>query len=136
MDSVMRTLWILFGAFVLSILALAALGELIPIPRNTELDIMVFAFGFVGLADLGLGFFLRRSALEPARETLRRDAGNEEARRAWTRGHVLGFAFAETVALFGVAIRFVTGNREYALPFYILGLAMLILWKPSQPDDA
>lgn len=134
LEEVMRVLRFLHMVFIMSVIAFIAVGEFVPLPRNTEMDIMVPLFGLVAIADLGLGFFLRKNTLDQAREILQRDRDNKEAVESWRRGHFLGFVFAETIVFFGLAIRLLTGNLQYAIPFYIAGLAALIFWMPRRHD--
>jgi F0F1-type ATP synthase membrane subunit c/vacuolar-type H+-ATPase subunit K len=134
MDVVMRDLRVLHIVFIMSAIMIMGVGEFVPTPANPDLKIMVFALGFVAVADLGIGFFLRRNILDPARETLHRQPDDANALTAWRSGHVLGFVFPETVVLFGLVVRLLMGNRELALPFYIAGTAVLILWMPRRPD--
>jgi hypothetical protein len=134
LDAIMRELRIFFATFVVSVVAFAVVGEVVPTERNTDLDIMLFPLAFVAMSALGLGVYLRRSALEPAREALRRNPEDAPAMEAWRRGHVLSFVFSESVALFGLVVRLVTGSREYALPFFVAGVAALIVWAPRRPN--
>lgn len=134
MESTMRTLRILHVTFILTIILFAAVGEFLAPPRNKDLDIMLFPLSFVALADLGIGVFLRKSSLDPARETLRLNPSDAAAIEAWRRGHIISFVFAESIGMFGLMIRLVTGSREFALPFFVAGMAALILWAPRPPN--
>jgi len=98
------------------------------------MKIMVAVFGFVGITDLGFGYFLRKSILDSARETLRRDPANPEAIQSWRRGNFLAFVFAQTTILFGLLVRLVVGSPPLAIPFYVVGGAALLLWAPRHHD--
>ena len=121
MEAALRQVRIIYFALILSAVMSITAGELIQIPPSPDLTIMVLVFGFVGLADLGLGFFLRQSILGSAQETLRRDPKNNEALQSWRRGNILSFVFGTTVVVFGLVVRVLVGRIELALPFYIIG---------------
>ncbi len=135
LDAAARFLRIVHFGFVLSAVVGIVAGELVPLPGSPDLQIMVAVFGFVGLADLGFGFFLRKSILDSACEILRSDPANPEAIRSYQRGNFLAFVFAQTTILFGLMIRVLVGRLEMAIPFYVLGGVALILWAPRHPQD-
>lgn len=135
MEAALRQVRIIYFALILSAVMSITAGELIQIPPSPDLTIMVLVFGFVGLADLGLGFFLRQSILGSAQETLRRDPKNDEALQSWRRGNILSFVFGTTIVIFGLVVRVLVGRIELALPFYIIGGIALILWRPTHPHS-
>ncbi len=134
LDEAIRFLRFIYLSCILSAVLCIAAGELVQLPGSPDMQIMVAVFGFVGLADLGFGFFLRKSILEPARETLRRDPQNPEGLASWKRGNILAFVFAQTTIFFGLLVRLVVGRLDLAIPFYVIGGAALILWAPRHPD--
>jgi hypothetical protein len=134
MDSTLRTLRVIYAAFLGSVIVFFLAGEVVNPPRSNELDIMLFPLSFIGIATLGLGVYLRKSTLGPARDALRLHPDDVGAVAAWRRGNVLAFVFAESVAMFGLMVRFVTGSRELAWPFLIAGGVALVLWAPKRPD--
>jgi hypothetical protein len=60
--------------------------------------------------------------------------GREDvAARKWSAAQLLGLMVAQSVVLWGVAAKFIVGGpRWFRLPFYLLGVALLILWKPKK----
>jgi hypothetical protein len=48
-------------------------------------------------------------------------------------GSLISMAAANAVAVWGIVIRFMLhGTRWQAMPFYVLGLALLLLWGPQE----
>lgn len=134
MDQSMQKLRVLFLVFFIMIVLLVVAGESVPAPENLYPKGLTLLLGFAALADLVTGFFLRTSMLDPARETLRRNPSDPAAIRAWNSGYVLSFAIAESVAMFGFAVRLLTGSIDLAFPFYVVSATALIRWMPRRPD--
>ena len=136
MEKLMRELRILHGVFLVSMIAIVAVGELVPIEAafGNEANLVAAVLAFMALADLTVGFFMRSSMLESAREAYRKNPKDDSWVRGWRGGNFIAFVFAETVVLFGMVVRITSGSREFALPFYIVGVAVLILWTPRRPE--
>jgi F0F1-type ATP synthase membrane subunit c/vacuolar-type H+-ATPase subunit K len=93
----------------------------------------------MGLALYGAvgGFFLRRKLMRCSEEALRMDAANPKALKQWQAGHIIGFASAESIVIWGVALRMVLGGTLWqASLFYAGGLFLLLLWTPRMPITA
>ena len=83
------------------------------------------------------GFFLRRKLMRRSEEALAKDASNPKALKQWRAGHLIGFASAEVIVLWGVVVRMVLGGALWqALLFYAAGLFLLLLWTPRMPITA
>lgn len=51
-----------------------------------------------------VGFFLRRRLMRRSEETLAKDASNPKALKQWEAGHLIGFASAEAIVIWGVVV--------------------------------
>lgn len=88
--------------------------------------------GLALYAALG-GFFLRRKLMRRSEEALAKDASNPKALKQWQAGHLIGFASAEAIVIWGVVVRMVLGGALWqASLFYAAGL-FLLLWTPRMP---
>ena len=89
--------------------------------------------GLALYAALG-GFFLRRKLMRRSEEALAKDASNPKALKQWQAGHLIGFASAEAIVIWGVVVRMVLGGALWqASLFYAAGLFLLLLWTPRMP---
>jgi len=80
------------------------------------------------------GFQIRGRAIHRSEEALARDASDPKALRRWQAGQIIGMAFGETIVLYGVVVRMVLrGTLWQAMPFYAVGLFLLLLWTPRMP---
>jgi len=46
----------------------------------------------------------------------------------WRFGNLLSFVLAESVVLFSFALRFLGGTTWQSLPFYVVGIALMLVW--------
>jgi hypothetical protein len=144
---------IIYGAlvsasFVYLLVAMVAAPE----PMSTPDPILAYAFGFVALSTAVVSFLLPRKLLEdafgklrpelkeetdPDAEALFRDqaptrrvfadpAGlRRELLRSYMSPFILGLALSESIAIYGLVLRFVGHGWELALPFFVLGWMLL-----------
>ncbi len=74
--------------------------------------------------------------LARAATALAKDASELKAVKQWEAGHVLGMAFAESLALWGVVVRMVLGGALWqASLFYSVSLVLLLYWTPRLPTE-
>ncbi len=48
--------------------------------------------------------------------------------------HIMAWAFAESIALYGFIAAFITKNGVYYPPFLILSIIALFIWKPNKSE--
>ena len=121
---------LLHAAFLITIFLfifvvhIAAIGE-----RSISFSI-VAGIVCVAVADIGVGFTLRRQFMNKAEQALEVEFDARKALADWRVANILSFAHAETVALFGVALKFLGASWKIAGPFFFVGFALLLLWTP------
>jgi F0F1-type ATP synthase membrane subunit c/vacuolar-type H+-ATPase subunit K len=80
------------------------------------------------------GFRLRRRIIGRSEKALAKDASDPKALKQWEAGQLIGLAFAENIALWGVLLRVVLAGALWeASLFYAAGLFLLLLWTPQMP---
>lgn len=92
--------------------------------------ILILAFGVVSFSALAAGFFIRSRLVEPAREALRSNPEDAGAAGRWRTGVILSLVFAETVLLFGFALRILDASWNVCGVFYGVGIFFLLAWTP------
>jgi len=85
------------------------------------------------VADLGLFTFFRITMLRSAEEGLASRPDDEAVLGRWFAANVVTFVLCETVALFGLVIRFLGGNLVQAGPFYAVAFLLLLVVFPRRP---
>lgn len=80
--------------------------------------------------DVAGGVALRKKRVGAPMEVLRCEPENGVALAQWRGGNIFSFAQAETVTLFGVALKFLGASWSVAGIFFLLELVLMLLWTP------
>jgi hypothetical protein len=100
-----------------------------PVEQSVSPTIL-YAITAVAASDVVFGFVRRKGWLEASVEILRAQPENTQALVQWRTGNIVSFVQAETVTLFGVALKFLGASWPVAGAFFFVGLALLLLWTP------
>ena len=125
---------LIHGAFVVSwFLFILVLKFAVPpqSPGNIP-GFLPLVFGFVCVSEVGLAFFLREQIVTSAEAVLKSDPENSTALAKWRTGNLLSFCFAETITLFGLALKLLGFEWRVAAIFFAAGLLFLLLWMPRK----
>lgn len=127
-----KTIRLLHKIFLVTIGLYAWIGEAIPrqqLPPETLklLRLLLFA---AAASNVVLAMIFGRRKVEGAEENLARSAEDEDALLQWRSGSFLTYVFCETVALFGLVLRFLGGTLPEAGTLYVVAAALLIVWAP------
>ncbi len=134
MNNVLRTMRIIHGAMLLAAFMYVWIAEKLNYgqsPRDISTFYMVLCFQIVLI--VVIAFFFRRRFVSASVETLRTDPNNATALGRWRTGQIMSYAFAESVVLFGLVVRFTGATRMQAVPFYVVGILMLLVFYPQEP---
>jgi len=120
----------------LCFLIAAVVYMLVPflIVSNASVDapiVVAACLGLVAMSTIGIGLFFRGRNLNPAAERLRTNPDDTTAAGQWRGGVVLSLACAESVVLFGLALRMLGGAWSVAGGFYVVGILLLLAWTPK-----
>jgi hypothetical protein len=88
----------------------------------------------VGLAlwSVSSGFRLRRRMASKIQDVMERGLAETEIRRRLNARNLLSMTIALNVAIWGQVLRFILhGTLWQAVPFYVVGLGLLVLWGPK-----
>jgi hypothetical protein len=92
----------------------------------------LWAVAALGAWSAAAGHSFRRKLLVRAAAEAR-EAKEEVAARKWSAAQVLGLMSAQSVVLWGVIAKIALGcPRWFGAPFYVTGILLLLLWKPSK----
>jgi hypothetical protein len=71
--------------------------------------------------------------IRPAFDTLQLRPDDPAALQQWRTGAILTAVLLEAVALYGFALRFLGASLKVSVPFYLVGIALMLLWWPQKP---
>jgi len=86
--------------------------------------IVVIAFGF------------RRKLLHAANNALQQGPSDAAALSRWRTANILSMVLAVSVALIGVALRAVGGDRRVVWLFFLVSVVLMLCWRPRLDDSA
>lgn len=129
----LRAVRILFAGIFFAILFLVYLAEMFFHHEARDVHTVWVGFLMLALSNAGLAFYFRIKLLQPAVETLQTSPNDKRALARWRFMNLLSFVLAESTVLLGFGLRFIGGTRLQSLPFYIIGIAVMLLWWPRRP---
>ena len=124
---VIRTMQITFIVSVL--LFIYVLHTVSPAPQSVNANFQ-FAIVCCAIASVLAGFIMQRVLLNaPDRPDSRGQSSTPQGR--WLIGHVIRFATAESVALFGFTLRMMGSTSVVVTLLFGSSLLLLLLWQPG-----
>lgn len=95
-----------------------------------------YVFTTLGVAIVGVIFVVRRTLVLRAADTLAAHPEDSLSLHQWQTGYFATYALCEALAIFGVTLRFLGGNLQQSLPYYIGAFALLFFFRPRAPQPA
>jgi F0F1-type ATP synthase membrane subunit c/vacuolar-type H+-ATPase subunit K len=126
----LRNVRILHAGFLLSMFLYILILRLIKAPDQTVPAGTVLAFAFVAFSDVGIALFIRSGKVRAAEKILRTQPNDAGALNQWRVGMIVSFALAETIALLGLALKFLGVEWKIAGAFFALAIFLMLLWMP------
>ncbi len=122
---------VLHGFFVITILLfIFVIFQANPQEQPLE-KVIPLAVAAVNVATIFAGVILRSRILTPSVGILRSNPGNTQALGRWRLGQLLSFTLAESIALFGLALKFVGADWKTVGPFFAASILLLLFWIPK-----
>ena len=100
-----------------------------PVARELALVIAIAVYAAVALIVV-IG--IRRTFVGRAVAVLRTNVNDSVAAKRWMTGQIVTMASCLSIVLYGLVLRFLGVGRMIALPFYLIGIAALIISKPQR----
>jgi len=124
--------WLMLASIVLYVIVAEAVApSLRPVKRR-----LGYLFATIAVTIVGLIFVVRRTLVLRAEESLATRPEDSLSLSHWRTGYIMTYALCEILALFGFALRFLGGNLQQSLPFYIGGFVLMFFFRPRPPARA
>ena len=133
LENSLRSVRIIFGALLFAAILYILMTEKFIHPESHDIHATWLAFLVNGLMIVAVALFFRIKMLQPAGETLQAKADDQRALGRWRVGNILSAVLAEAVVLFGFALRFMGGTTIQSIPFYVVGVGLMLVWWPRRP---
>jgi hypothetical protein len=119
-------------ATALSIAVYAVIGEWKGQKSPHGFSVVYLTLVLAAACIVGIGHFVRRRMIDSADRILSSEPNNGPALGLWIAAHVMSFAVADLVALFGLGLRFLGSTFFAVLLFYLGGLFLLWVFRPAR----
>jgi hypothetical protein len=135
MNPVIRVVRILQFAIIVSVLLFMLVLHIVrPAAQSVNTSVQL-AIVCCAIASAMLGFIMQRVILNaPDRPNAPGQSSTPQGR--WFTGHVIRFATAESVALFGFVLRMMGSTSNLVIALFAGSLLLLLIWQPGAVPTA
>ena len=133
MAGVLRTLRIVQWLMLASIVAYSTVAEIVAPGVRPVNPTVSYLFSTLCVAIVGIIFVVRRTLVLRAAESLAAHPDDNLSLGQWRTGYLATYALCESMAMFGLVLRFLGGNLQQSLPFYFGGFVLLFFFRPRLP---
>lgn len=131
MEAALKQMKLIWVVMLLSAFIYVLLPEMIkPSVRPVD-EVLFVVLGVMIMANLGVLLVIRRMYVQKAEETLRTSPQDALAILRWRQGHIVTLALGESIVLFGLVLRFIGATAWQAAPWYIVGIAAMLVFRPK-----
>lgn len=124
--------WAMLGSIVLYAIVGQFLG---PVSRGVDTTLS-YLFATLSVAIVGAIFVVRRTLVLRAGETLASRPDDSLSLNHWRTGYIATYVLCESLALFGLILRFRGSPVEASVYYYLGGFILLLLFWPRKPAAA
>jgi hypothetical protein len=135
MRGTVRTLRLVQLAMLASIALYGVLGEVAGSSARAANASLSYIFTTAGVAMVGVIFVVRRTLVFRSAERLAARPDDAVTLNHWKTGYIATYALCESLALFGLILRFLGCSFRQCLPFYIGGFVLLLFFGPRAPNS-
>ncbi|MBZ5573246.1 MAG: hypothetical protein LAO09_15355 [Acidobacteriia bacterium] len=136
MDAALRIVRMIRVALMASVVLYALIGEVVGRGATSEPDTtLYFVVTFLAIADVGVIVVMRRQLVVPAETALAKQPQDATALNRWRAGYIVIYGLSETVALFGLVLRFLGFSFSHVATFYAVGLILMMFFGPRRPSN-
>ena len=133
LENNIRSMRIIYGVLLSAAIFYVLTAEKLFHHEAHDVHLIWLGFLVTGLTLVGVALFFRLKMLQPAAETLQTNPDDQSALARWRIGNLLSCLLAEAGVLLGFALRFMGGTTRQSLPFYIIGIGLMLVWWPRRP---
>ena len=118
-----------------SIVLYAIVGEVVGPLRGSANPTLSYVLTTVGVAVVGIILVVRRTLVLRSATALAERPEDSLTLNHWKTGYIATYALCETLALFGLILRFMGFGFQQSVPFYVGGFVLLFFFGPKEPSQ-
>jgi ABC-type polysaccharide/polyol phosphate export permease len=132
-DGAFRALRTIHFAMMLSVLLYIWMAEKV-LQHNQRTPDRLFTtlIGLVAATMFLAAIVVRMKIVQPAVDLLQTNPDDRQSVVRWRSGSIISFVLAETVILFGLAMRVSGLGRNQTIPFYVAAVVLMIFLRPRR----
>ena len=119
---------------------LVSVGVFLFLPESAQLHpskqpapmVLYMIAGYAGVI-VGIALLFRRIMVKRAETVLAANSEDRLGLARWATGHIMIFAFCESIVLFGMILRYMGFSLIQVAAFYIAGAGMMLYATPRLP---
>lgn len=134
MQSAVRVLRAIQIAMIVSIGLYVFVGERMAVAGKPD-PATFYVLSLVSIIVVGFILVVRRTLVLQSEETLKAKSTDLAAVNRWRSGYIATYVLSESLALFGLVLRFLGFNLGQVAPFYLGALVLMIFFGPRQPSS-
>ena len=134
MRNALKLLRTLQLALMGSVVLYAIVGEVVGPLRGSANPTLSYVLTTVGVAVVGMILVVRRTLVFRSATTLAETPEDGLTLNHWKTGYIATYALCETLALFGLILRFMGFGFQQSVPFYLGGFVLLFFFGPREPS--
>ena len=123
-------------AMLASIVVCAIIGQVVGPPSRGVDATLSYLFATLSVAIVGAIFVVRRTLVLRAGESLATRPDDRLSLNHWRTGYIATYVLCESLALFGLILRFRGSPVEASVYYYLGGFILLLFFWPRQPTAA
>lgn len=136
MIGALKTLRAVQWAMLASVVLYAIFGQIVgPAPRGIDATLS-YLFATLSVAIVGAIFVVRRTLVLRAGESLASRPDDRLSLSHWRTGYIATYVLCESLALFGLILRFRGSPVAASVPYYASGFILLLFFWPRRPASA
>ncbi len=116
----------------LAIFAFIGFGLNLMNPRDVS-STLIYVSVALSIWALSGGFRLRQRFVRKANEILRSHPDDVAAWKRWSAGNIIFYAMCESVALYGLMLRFMGATPAQTIPFFVVAIVGMLAFGPQRP---
>lgn len=101
-------------------------------PRSPD-RVFTTSIGVLAATIFVAAIVVRIKIVQPALDLLQTKPGDKQSLVRWRSASIISFVLAETVMMFGVALRAVGVTLAQSAPFYLAAIALMLFLRPRRP---
>jgi hypothetical protein len=131
MESSAKMVQIVRIALMMSILLYVFVGERMAVtPARAPKPMLLQVFTLVAVMTVIMIFVMRRVLVLRSENAIASEPGDVDVLNRWQAGHIVTYALSESIALYGLVLRFLGFSLSHVASFYIAGFLLLLFFGP------